>query len=55
MEEIVSIEDRHYILAGSSLADPRALVLKDDHGFCLFGGTGDIDVRGGQALSLIHI
>jgi glycogen debranching enzyme len=49
MEEVVSIEDRHYILAGSGLADPRALVLKDDCGFALFAPTGDLDVRGGQA------
>ncbi len=43
MEEVVSIEDRHYILAGSSLGDPRTLVLKDDAGFGVFGPSGDMD------------
>ncbi|MEX2217440.1 MAG: glycogen debranching N-terminal domain-containing protein [Phycisphaerales bacterium] len=43
MDEIVSIEDRHYILAGSSLADHRTLVLKQGDTFAVFGASGDVE------------
>lgn len=43
MEEIVEISDRYYILAGSSMADQRRLVLKHGETFAVFGPTGDID------------
>jgi glycogen debranching enzyme len=52
MEELVSIEDRHYILAGSSLADPRSLVLKDDRGFGVFASTGDLDATATRSQGL---
>jgi glycogen debranching enzyme len=52
MEELVSIEDKHYILAGSSLADPRSLVLKDDAGFGVFASTGDLDATATRAQGL---
>jgi glycogen debranching enzyme len=52
MEEILAVEDRHYILAGSSLGDPRTLVLKDDRSFAVFGPSGDIDAGAGKSHGL---
>jgi glycogen debranching enzyme len=43
MEEIVEIADRYYILAGSSAADQRRLVLKHGETFGVFASSGDID------------
>jgi glycogen debranching enzyme len=43
MEEIVEIADRYYILAGSSMADQRRLVLKHGETFAVFGPAGDLD------------
>lgn len=43
MVEVIEVEDRYYILAGSALADSHTLVLKHDETFGVFGATGDIE------------
>jgi glycogen debranching enzyme len=52
MEDTLAIEDRHSILAGSTLGDPRTLVLKDDRAFAVFGPSGDIDPRATKSQGL---
>lgn len=42
MEDIVKIEDRHYILATSSRADDRTRVIKHNETFAVFDQYGDI-------------
>lgn len=52
MEDIVRIENRWYILAGSSLVDHRTLVLKDGETFGAFNAYGDVEsiASGGQGI-----
>src|SRR5690349_13333839 len=52
MDEILAVEDRHYILAGSSLGDPRTLVLKDDRSYGVFAPSGDIDAGASKSQGL---
>lgn len=42
VEDIIQVQDRYYILAGSALADDRTLVLKHGDAFAVFDRYGDI-------------
>ena len=52
MVEVIEVEDRYYILAGSALADSHTLVLKHDETFGVFGVTGDIEAFRSEAHGL---
>jgi glycogen debranching enzyme len=52
--EVIDVNDRYYILAGSSLADDRTLVMKDGETFGLFDHYGDIHPYGLGEQGLFH-
>src|SRR5438477_7381543 len=54
MDDIVQIENRWYILAGSSLVDQRTLVLKDGETFGAFNPYGDIEAFAAKGQGLFH-
>lgn len=54
MEEVILVNDRHYILATSPMADDRTLVLKQGETFAVFDRYGDIRPLGRGVLGLYH-
>jgi glycogen debranching enzyme len=54
VQEVIRIEDQHYILATSSRAVERAHVLKDGDTFAAFGRDGDIRAIGLSQQGLFH-
>jgi glycogen debranching enzyme len=54
MEDTVQIENRWYILAGSSLVDQRTLVLKHGDTFGAFTQSGDIEAFASKGQGLFH-
>src|SRR5262249_24839876 len=54
MEDIVQIENRWYILAGSSLVDQRTLGFKHGETFVAFTPSGDIESIAGKGQGLFH-
>src|SRR2546430_294469 len=54
MEEVIQIENRHYILADSPRADERAQVLKHGESFAILDRFGDIQPVGLSEEGLYH-
>src|SRR6516162_10134844 len=54
MEEIIQVEDQHYILATSPRADERSRVLKHGDTFAVFDRYGDIRPVGLGEEGLFH-
>ena len=54
MDDILRVEDRHYILSTSSLADDRTRVLKHGETFAVFDRRGDIELLGQGVPGIYH-
>lgn len=54
MEEIILVNDAHYILATSAMADDRTRVLKHGETFAVFDRYGDVQPVGRGAQGLYH-
>ncbi len=54
MQEVIQVGDQYYILARSSLADDRTLVLKHDETFAVFDSHGDVYPLGMGEQGLFH-
>lgn len=52
MEEIIRVKDQYYILATSSLAESRTLVIKHNDAFAIFDRYGDIQPIGAGQMGL---
>jgi glycogen debranching enzyme len=54
VQEVIRLEDQHYILATSSRIVERTFVLKHDDTFALFGPRGDMATIGTSSQGLYH-